>query len=360
MARSPITNAKVQLMVPNMGFSKNVQTDAWGRFTFNNFDAPDSTVYWVKALSEEGKDKVTLQVDTVVHPVLKTPLLPYRDRVGSGIIKTSYEYLEKADLKALNEQGIRHYFMDEVMVTAPKVEPRTQYESAINVLSIREESIEQSGTQDVYNLLKQKVPALSLIELEGEPGAGAMSMSEFHNVFAFPNQQRPDSEKEKYITLGVRGDEVSLIVDGSIYRKGMQLAVIKTLLKKDIAQIDVIRSPASLSYDPMSFGGVIAITTKQGGGKYNAKWHPTNLKTIMPLGFQKPAEFYVPRYDLIVDKESKNPDLRTTIHWQPHLSIQNGKGQIEFYTADGPVDYSVVIEGVGKDGRLLRVEEKIK
>ena len=97
VARSPITNAKVQLMVPNMGFSKNVQTDAWGRFTFNNFDAPDSTVYWVKALSEEGKDKVTLQVDTVVHPVLKTPLLPYRDRAGSGIIKTSYEYLEKAN-----------------------------------------------------------------------------------------------------------------------------------------------------------------------------------------------------------------------------------------------------------------------
>lgn len=295
-------------------------------------------------------------MDTVVHPVLKTPLLPYRDRVGSGIIKTSYEYLEKADLKALNEQGIRHYFMDEVMVTAPKVEPLTQYERVANVLSIKEESIEQSGTQDVYNLLMQKVPGLSLIKLESEPGAGALTMAEFQNVFAVPS----DEEKDEYITLGVRGDEVSLIVDGSLFRQGMQLAVIKTLVKKDIAQIDVIRSPASLAYDPMSFGGVIAITTKQGGGKYNAKWHPTNLKTIMPLGFQKPAEFYVPRYDLIVDKESKNPDLRTTIHWQPHLSIQNGKGQIEFYTADGPVDYSVVIEGVGKDGRLLRVEEKIK
>jgi outer membrane receptor for ferrienterochelin and colicin len=246
--------------------------------------------------------------------------------------------------------------MDEVMVTAPKVEPLTQYERVANVLSIREESIEQSGTQDVYNLLKQKVPGLSLIKLESEPGAGALTMAEFQNVFAV----RSDEEKDEYITLGVRGDEVSLIVDGSLFRQGMQLAIIKTLVKNDIAQIDVIRSPASLSYDPMSSAGVIAITTKQGGGKYNAKWHPTNLKTIMPLGFQKPAEFYVPRYDLIVDKESKTPDLRTTIHWQPHLKVQDGKANIEFYTADGPVDYSVVIEGVGKDGRLLRVEEKIK
>ena len=128
----------------------------------------------------------------------------------------------------------------------------------------------------------------------------------------------------------------------------------------DIMQIDIIYPPFSLCYDPLSDGGVIAFTTKTGAGQGGAKWHPTNLKTIMPLGFQKPAEFYVPRYDLIVDKESKNPDLRTTIHWQPHLSIQNGKGQIEFYTADGPVDYSVVIEGVGKDGRLLRVDDRIK
>lgn len=363
VARSPISNAKVQLMVPNMGFSKNVQTDAWGRFTFNNFDAPDSTVYWVKALSDEGKDKVTLQVDTVVHPVLKTPLLPYRDRVGSGIIKTSYEYLEKADLKALNEQGIRHYFMDEVMVTAPQIKPRTEYERTGNVLSIREEAIEQSGTQDVYNLLKQKIPGLSLMYIKGEP-LGGITMAEFQNVFATKENEKENEEEneeeKKYLSIGIRGDETTLIVDGAIYRKGLQLEVLKTLNKRTIAQIDMVRPPSSLVYDPMSFGGVIAITTKQGGGKYNASWAPTNLKTIMPLGFQKPAEFYVPRYDLIVDKESKNPDLRTTIHWQPHLSIQNGKGQIEFYTADGPVDYSVVIEGVGKDGRLLRVEEKIK
>ena len=79
----------------------------------------------------------------------------------------------------------------------------------------------------------------------------------------------------------------------------------------------------------------------------------------MPLGFQQPVEFYAPRYELTSEKEKSTPDLRTTIHWQPRLKVKNGKVDIEFYTADGLVDYSVVIEGVGKDGSLLRVEETI-
>ena len=80
----------------------------------------------------------------------------------------------------------------------------------------------------------------------------------------------------------------------------------------------------------------------------------------MPLGFQQPAEFYTPKYELQADRNKKEPDLRTTIHWQPRLEVKNGKANVEFYTADGIVDYTVVIEGVGEDGSLLRVEEKIK
>ena len=80
----------------------------------------------------------------------------------------------------------------------------------------------------------------------------------------------------------------------------------------------------------------------------------------MPLGYQPPAEFYVPKYEFIADKEKDVPDLRTTIHWQPCLEIKNGKADIEFYTADDKVDYTVIVEGVGMDGSLLRVEKRIE
>ena len=338
VARKPIVDGKVQVMVPNMAISEEVRTDDKGYFVFDNVDAPDSTVYWISAYTNKGKDKVVLELDTVIHPVMGTRLPPYHTVSHSKRINASEHYLEKVDLRILNNQGIRHLFMDEVIVTAPKIKPRTEYETKEgNVLSIREKSIEESGVQDVVTFLRQKIPGFNFREVVVN-----------------------EETDERYLTISMRGSEATLILDGSMYKYGQQIAVLRTLNKDDIEQVDVLKSPYSLIYDPETTGGVIAITTKRGYDKYNAKWGPTNLKTIMPLGFQKPAEFYVPRYDFIAEKESKNPDLRTTIHWQPHLKVQNGKASIEFYTADGVVDYSVVIEGVGKDGRLLRVEENIK
>ena len=162
--------------------------------------------------------------------------------------------------------------------------------------------------------------------------------------------------------LTLRGAPVTVIVDGSIgraYDIGSH-SILQNFLLNDVAQIDIIGPPFSLSYDPLAGGGIVAITTKTGLGTGGAEWYPTNLKRIMPLGFQPPVEFYVPRYELTADKEKQDPDLRTTIHWQPRLEVKDGKATVEFYTADGPVDYSVVIEGVGEDGSLLRMEERIK
>ena len=169
-------------------------------------------------------------------------------------------------------------------------------------------------------------------------------------------------EKDGSFILTNRGGPVTVILDGSYCRAydiGSQ-DFLRTFLMQDVSQIDFIRSPYSLSYDPLCPAGILAITTKTGEGKGGAEWYSTNLKRIMPLGFQPPVEFYVPRYELTADKEKQDPDLRTTIHWQPRLEVKDGKATVEFYTADGPVDYSVVIEGVGEDGSLLRMEERIK
>jgi hypothetical protein len=40
--------------------------------------------------------------------------------------------------------------------------------------------------------------------------------------------------------------------------------------------------------------------------------------------------------------------------------VKDGKAKVEFYTADNVVDYSIVIEGVGEYGSLLRIEERVK
>jgi hypothetical protein len=122
----------------------------------------------------------------------------------------------------------------------------------------------------------------------------------------------------------------------------------------DVAQLDLVK-------DPFAFGnraqcGVIAIYTKR-GIPFPRRETP-NIRYIRPLGFQKPVDFYAPKYDS--PALNTKPDLRTTIHWEPSISTdEEGKASFSFYTADSPSTYSVVIEGVTDDGKIVYKRDRI-
>jgi len=79
-----------------------------------------------------------------------------------------------------------------------------------------------------------------------------------------------------------------------------------------------------------------------------------NIKPIIPLGYQLPVEFYSPKYDTQESINSTIPDLRTTIYWKPNvITDKKGNAKLDFYTADDTGTYSVIIEGVSEDGKLI-------
>ena len=47
----------------------------------------------------------------------------------------------------------------------------------------------------------------------------------------------------------------------------------------------------------------------RGHEEYITRWTTTNLKAVMPLGFQSPVESYSPRYELVVDKDKEEQDF---------------------------------------------------
>ena len=48
-------------------------------------------------------------------------------------------------------------------------------------------------------------------------------------------------------------------------------------------------------------------------------------------------------------------DLRTTIHWAPNIVTgEDGTTAFEFYTAETPGTYRIVVEGLDVNGRLAR------
>ena len=340
----PVENAKVRLMVPNLGIMENVQADSLGRFVLTNFDAPENTLLWINAYSARGRSNVVLELDTIVPFMLKHTLPPYRHETSDSLSnETSFEYLAKTDLRLLHETGIRHYFLDEVLVTAPLVEEQTEYEKTALSQSVKEEEISKSGVTDMMTLLFMKAPGLRLME------------------------KKDPVTNETYTIIGLRSEPVAIIMDGSFLNplmnekteNQMAMDLLRNMSVVEVAQIDIIRGAQAVAYHTKAAGGVIAITTKRGGKGKSGKHPTTNIKTIMPLGFQEPVAFYAPRYELAADKAKDTPDLRTTIHWQPQLEVKNGKATINFYTADGWADYSVVVEGVSENGSLLRLEEQI-
>jgi hypothetical protein len=65
-------------------------------------------------------------------------------------------------------------------------------------------------------------------------------------------------------------------------------------------------------------------------------------------------EFYSPKYGRSLE-EDKIADYRSTIYWNPNLRTNNeGEVTFEYFNADKPGTYRMVIEGISSRGNLGR------
>ncbi|HEY3405989.1 MAG TPA: hypothetical protein VGK59_21535 [Ohtaekwangia sp.] len=102
---------------------------------------------------------------------------------------------------------------------------------------------------------------------------------------------------------------------------------------------------------PLVFPGVVSYTTYEGdlGG---FQLQPKSIKMDYE-GLQLQREFYSPRYESPAQRESRMPDQRTLLYWNPQiLTGTDGKQQVEFYTSDVPGEYKIVVEGISYDGHV--------
>ena len=68
-------------------------------------------------------------------------------------------------------------------------------------------------------------------------------------------------------------------------------------------------------------------------------------------GLQYHRQFYSPAYPTIRRMQSRRPDFRNVLYWNPDLRVGQTSSQIEFYTSDLPGDYLIVIQDLSSDGR---------
>ncbi|MGY3088561.1 hypothetical protein ACVWYF_001594 [Hymenobacter sp. UYAg731] len=69
-------------------------------------------------------------------------------------------------------------------------------------------------------------------------------------------------------------------------------------------------------------------------------------------GVQRQREFYAPRYDTPATAQSRLPDLRNLLYWNPNITTTGSQPQtLSFFTGDQAGRYLVVLQGLAADGQ---------
>jgi hypothetical protein len=71
--------------------------------------------------------------------------------------------------------------------------------------------------------------------------------------------------------------------------------------------------------------------------------------------------FASPDYSSGEVKNSRIPDFRNTLYWNPSVKPgKNGKTRIEFWTSDISSDYIINVQGITSDGNLISLKKILR
>ncbi|WP_303309441.1 hypothetical protein [Hymenobacter sp. BT730] len=99
----------------------------------------------------------------------------------------------------------------------------------------------------------------------------------------------------------------------------------------------------------LMYNGIVSFTTYKG----NLEGFQLDPQALVQEyeALQQPREFYAPRYDTPQEKQSRLPDLRNLLYWNPNVNTTNLQGEtLSFYTSDQRGRYLVVVQGLTEAG----------
>lgn len=299
------------------------QTDSLGRFLIEGIEFPDSTSFILKA--DKKKSLTDVEIIPDLDDFLKsTNILPIP---RSNRIPAPLEYFQQSKDKYYFEGGMKGVNLDEITVVAEKKKSSSanQYYSGLEDAQVNSKDLEKFSGMSIMTAISM----LSGVQVMGD-------------------------------RVSIRGstNNPHFLVDGFSTENIEDIAYLNV---NDVSEISVFKGASAAIFGSRGGNGVIAITLKNGDERTSRISTPSSLVHIVPLGYQKPAQFYVPKYEVDSVRLGTTPDLRTTIYWNPALSSDStGIVHVKFFTADKANDYSVVLEGITNSGEICRYVGALK
>ena len=320
--------AKVSL-ISNKGHNYQVKTDSTGCFKIDSLLFPDSTYFMIQALSDKGRRGVDVELDEDRLIAPKYDLL--LSRVGK---KGSMDSLPEGFAKGYYYMnGQKTHVLDEVKVKRRRAENHYSfYDSYATICRDSARLADMASLCDNFFQLLADIPGV-FVETSG------------HEDHITRNGKR--------MTVLVNNFDVDVNI--------LRFMPLDMLL--NISVLDNNDAEKLFLDRKIGEGGLLLIYA-------DPKYYPTimnmgrervNMSAFTLLGYQEPAEFYVPRYDVDSVRLDTTPDWRTTIYWNPVVKVEPGKrAKVSFYTADNTGTYTIILEGVTRDGMVCRLREKMK
>lgn len=313
----PSKNCDVIMLSGYKNLIRVTQTDSIGRYIIEGIEFPDSTSFILKA----RKKKSIGDVEIIPDPdnfLISKDLIPIPRSVQPQALSA---YFQQSKERYYYEGGMRVINLEEVTVVADKVKSssQNQYYSGLADAQLTSKELDRFSGMNILT-------ALSML-----PGVQVSGNS-----------------------VSIRGstNQPYIMIDGIGTENIEEVTYLNT---NDVEEISVFKGASASIFGFRGGNGVIAITLKTGVDLNSKSTTPPSLVRVIPLGYQKPTEFYVPKYEVDSIRRNMVPDLRTTIYWNPSLkSDSTGTLHVKFYTADKTNNYSVIMEGITDEGEICR------
>ena len=353
-------NAMVKVIAPRIRYADIATSDKNGRWEINNVAFPDSTKFIIQAVNKKGSSLSNLFIDQDEFPSLSILNFDRDLKKHDEENKLNISYISNEKNRLQYVDGVASVLLDEIVVQRYKrSKPLTIYE-LVATHSRDYKFFEKRGISDFETALRY----FTGIAITPNGLCSTRNRGELIGIMV-DGTPLIGSEGPSTVGMGqivaARGNTSSganILASGS----DDSFRMLKDMCPFDIVkQIDYIRGAEALAFGGGAYkGGIVAITTKDGTELRKGRPDYT-IKTFKPLGYQRPAEFYAPRYDTGNNGIGEGTDLRETIYWNPSIAIgTNKQARFNFYTGDAAnTTYTITVEGVTATGDLIHATKKI-
>ena len=333
--------------------STNITTDEDGIFYFKGMEFSDTTDVLIQANIHDGKKKKKLKKgeakrtgnDNVDIEILKLDDLVYdptttiKNQVDQDVIISELAK-EFKEIKRIDYLYHPEWSIDLEEVTIKGIR-KTKEEVKLKTLET-----EMKSRGMFYTPSSQK------IFVDDLPGGGSI----YQNIFQMVRGRVPGVRINggNFIlreTANIKDGEIpaTVMLDGFEIRAEM----VENIDVQNVMVIDVIKGLSATSiYGERGAGGIINVITKNPGEM--SKSDGTKQRVKGSLNIQLPGIYNAREfYSLDYSKKSishQQPNLKTTLYWEPMIRIGKKLKQLSFYTGDKGGSYLVKVEGITDSG----------